>query len=88
MPAESVRPIIATNEVKLMRQGIMIALLFVLAACGGGRESESLGGFFDPYCAEDGSVVQVGIANSKGKYEKLPASRENCPWNKKKAAKE
>ena len=88
MPAESLRPVLHRSEVKSMRQGIMIAILFALAACGGGRETESLGGLFDPYCAEDGSVVQVGIANSKGNFEKLPASRENCPWYKKKASKE
>lgn len=67
----------------MVRVLMMLMLAGVLAGCSSVRDSRYLGQIFDPLCAPDGSVVYVQFTDSKGEYNKLRASRENCPWNKK-----
>lgn len=67
-----------------MRIGIVAAALtaIVLAGCASG-ESRQAGSFWNPPCAPDGSVVYTQFANTKGAYDGVKASLENCPWYKK-----
>ena len=67
----------------MKRSFVVAALAAVLVAgCAGGEDARSAGTFLDPWCAPDGSVVYTQYANSKGEFDGVKASRENCPWYK------
>lgn len=68
----------------MVRLLVALVVISVLAGCAAGRDSRGLSQIADPYCAPDGSVVYVQFTDSKGNFNKLRASRENCPWYKKK----
>jgi len=40
----------------------------------------------NPSCAPDGSVVFYEYPDSRGQYDTLKNSPQNCPWSKKPAA--
>lgn len=74
-----------------MQRNIILALALgsaiALAGCAGGKtepEPESSGSIMDPVCMPDGSVSYNVVANDQGTFGKPLASRENCPWNRKK----
>jgi len=68
-----------------MRIGIVVAALaaVLVAGCASG-ESREAGTFLDPLCAPDGSVVYTQYANTKGSFDGVKASHDNCPWYQKK----
>ncbi len=68
-----------------MRYVIFAAAALALAACGGGR-AEPNGSFLDPVCMPDGSVSYHQYPNASGTYDATQASKENCPWNRRKNA--
>lgn len=67
-----------------MRILATLAVSIFLGACaqstgeGGPRQ---VGTILDPFCATDGSVVQLQYPNAQGSFEGATASRENCTWN-------
>jgi len=67
-----------------MKMGFVVVVLSALfvAGCAGG-DSRQAGTFLNPWCAPDGSVVYTQYSNSKGSYDGVKASPENCPWYKK-----
>jgi hypothetical protein len=55
----------------------------LVAGCAGGEDARKAGTFLNPWCAPDGSVVYTQYSNSKGAFDGVKASPENCPWYKK-----
>ncbi len=68
-----------------MKLGFVVAALaaVVLAGCASSGETRQAGTFLNPWCAPDGSVVYTQYSNSKGEFDGLKASPENCPGYKK-----
>lgn len=68
-----------------MRVVLGLFILLGLSACALGDRAhrEAAAGLFNPVCAPDGSVVLIEYANSKGSFESIDTSHENCPWYKK-----
>lgn len=72
---------------KNMALALALGLLLGVAGCSGNKmesEPESGGSIMDPVCMPDGSVSYNLVANQEGTFGKPLASKENCPWNKKK----
>lgn len=64
-----------------------IAALGLLAACsnvpvGPKGDPIEVGSVLNPYCAEDGSIVQRIYPNDQGRYDTAQSSPDNCPWNR------
>ena len=67
----------------MLKYAAILLGCLVLAGCTSeGRDTRSVGSVVDPLCAPDGSVVYVQYSDSKGQFNEMKASKDNCSWNK------
>lgn len=60
--------------------GCMLPLADVDDGSVAKRQLRQVSSVWDPYCTADGAVVLFQIANSRGSFDGVESSRENCPW--------